>query len=379
MPFPKDKPARLTDIDNRKRSLSFKAILFIIILIALFSWFFTGGTFKLYASIFFFLYNLTGQIWISVILIGVVQNIAFLPLRFIGLMMEDRVKQFKDTVESAKEDQQYFVFNKKVKEGDTSALFFILEFIVNAMAFFSAGRIFLIDFYTQKLDPKFLYDFVAYPKYPLKGTLFTPPFIRIDETFALPWSTIFQFWAVTLALAIIPRLLWRLVKFILKNNKKVLNARIGYNRAVNYISGFSGTLFVISLFLLRNIPKKVTPIILSFDLTRQNTTLNLFTAVVTFLTTVHAGIKRNNLAVAEAKKADIEDSVIKKVSRQNLRNSFKNALILGIGAFLITNQIPSAFELSVATFEALYIISPYSFDLILKSAKPKLKTDEPTS
>lgn len=379
MLFPKDKPARLTDIDNRKRSLSFKAILFIIILIALFSWFFTGGTFKLYASIFFFLYNLTGQIWISVILIGVTQNIAFLPLRFIGLMMEDRVKQFKDTVESAKEDQQYFVFNKKVKEGDTSALFFILEFIVNAMAFFSAGRIFLIDFYTQKLDPKFLYDFVAYPKYPLKGTLFTPPFIRIDETFALPWSTIFQFWAVTLALAIIPRLLWRLVKFILKNNKKVLNARIGYNRAVNYISGFSGTLFVISLFLLRNIPKKVTPIILSFDLTRQNTPLNLFTAVVTFLTTVHAGIKRNNLAVAEAKKAEIEDSVIKKVSRQNLRNSFKNALILGVGAFLITNQIPSAFELSVATFEALYIISPYSFDLILKSAKPKLNTDESTS
>ncbi len=379
MPFPKDKPARLTDIDNRKRSLSFKAILFIIILIALFSWFFTGGTFKLYASIFFFLYNLTGQIWISVILIGVVQNIAFLPLRFIGLMMEDRVKQFKDTVESAKEDQQYFVFNKKVKEGDTSALFFILEFIVNAMAFFSAGRIFLIDFYTQKLDPKFLYDFVAYPKYPLKGTLFTPPFIRVDETFALPWSTIFQFWAVTLALAIIPRLLWRLVKFILKNNKKVLNARIGYNQAVNYISGFSGTLFVISLFLLRNIPKKITPIILSFDLTRQNTSLNLFTAVVTFLTTIHAGIKRNNLAVAEAKKADIEDSVIKKVSRQNLRNSFKNALILGVGAFLITNQIPSAFELSVATFEALYIISPYSFDLILKSAKPKLKIDEPTS
>ncbi len=379
MLFPKDKPARLTDIDNRKRSLSFKAILFIIILIALFTWFFTGGTFKLYASIFFFLYNLTGQIWISVILIGVTQNIAFLPLRFIGLMMEDRVKQFKDTVESAKEDQQYFVFNKKVKEGDTSALFFILEFIVNAMAFFSAGRIFLIDFYTQKLDSKFLYDFVTYPKYPLKGTLFTPPFIRVDETFALPWSTIFQFWAIVIALTVIPRLLWRLVKFILKNNKKVLNARIGYNRGMKYLNGFSGTLFVVSLFLLRHIPKKVTPIMLSFDLTRQNTSLNLFTAVVTFLTTMHAGIKRNNLAVAEAKKADIEDSVIKKVSRHNLRNSFKNALILGIGAFFITNQIPSAFELSVATFEFIYILSPYSFDLILKSARPKPTIDEPKS
>lgn len=376
MLFPKDKPARLTDIDKRSRSLSFKAILLVFILIALFTWFLTGGTFKLYASIFFFLYNLTGQIWISVILIGVTQNIAFLPLRFIGLMMEDRVKQFKDTVESAKEDQQYLVFNKKVKEGDTSAIFFILEFIVNAMAFFSAGRIFLIDFYSQKLDPKFLYDFITYPKYPLKGTLFTPPFIRVDQTFALSWTTIFQFWFVILALTVIPRLLWRLVKFILKNNKKVLSARIGYNRGMKYLNGFSGTLFIVSLFLLRHIPNKVTPIMLSIDLTRQNTPFNLFTAVITFLTTIHAGIKRNNLAVTEAKKADISPDVIKKVSRRNLRNSFKNAMILGAGAFFITNQIPSAFELSVATFEALYILSPYSFDLILKSARPKPKIDE---
>lgn len=371
MLFPKDKPARLTDIDKRSRSLSFKAILFIIILIALFTWFFTGGTFKLYANIFFFLYNLTGQIWISVILIGVTQNIAFLPLRFIGLLMEDRVKQFKETVESTKEDQQYLVFNKKVKEGDTSALFFILEFIVNAMAFFSAGRIFLIDFYSQKLDPKFLYDFVTYPKYPLKGTLFTPPFIRVDQTFALDWSIIFRFWAVVLFLAIIPRLLWRLVKFILKNNQKILSARISYNRVINYLSGFSGTLFILSLFLLRNIPQKVTPIKLTIDLTRQNTGFNLFTAVITFFTTIHAGIKRNSLAVAEAKKAEIYPDIIKKVSRQNFKKSFKNGLILAAGAFFITNQIPSAFELSVATFEALYIISPYTFDRIIKSAKSK--------
>ena len=38
---------------------------------------------------------------------------------------------------------------------------------------------------------------------------------------------------------------------------------------------------------------------------------------------------------------------------------------MGIGAFLITNQIPCAFELSVATFEVLYILSPYTFDKLL--------------
>jgi len=46
---------------------------------------------------------------------------------------------------------------------------------------------------------------------------------------------------------------------------------------------------------------------------------------------------------------------------------------LGIGAYFVTNQIPAAFELSVATFEAIYIVSPYSFDLILKSAQAKVK------
>jgi hypothetical protein len=290
--------------------------------------------------------------------------------------MEDRVKQFKDKVESAKDDQQYLLFNKKVREGDTSAIFYILEFVVNALAFFSAGRIFLIDFYRQKLDPSFLYSFVPYPNYPLRGTDFKPPFIRVDQTFALSWSTIFTIWGSLLALFIIPRLIWRLVRFFLKNNKKILSARIGYNKAIKYISGFSGTLFVISLFLLRNIPKKITPIQLSFDLTRPSPALNAITAIATFITVLHAGVKRDNLAVKEAKLADIPQDVIKKVSRSNLRNTFQNSLILGLGAFFITNQIPSAFELSVATFEALYIISPYSFDLILKSARPKPKTDE---
>lgn len=358
-------------IDNRKRGISIKTSLFMIFLIVIFYWFFTGGTFKLYASIFFTLYNLTHQIWISVILIGFTQNIAFLPLRFIGQLMEDRVKEFQDAVQATKEDDQYFVFTKKVRQGDSSVLFYIGEFIVNAMAFFSAGRIFLIDFYNKPLNRKFLYDFVPYPDYPLKGNIFKFPFIRIDETFALSWDIILKFCVIVILIFVVPRLLWRLVRFFLKSDKKILKARIGYNRALLYISGFSGTLFLVSLFIVRHLPKKITPFFLFFDLSRPNRTLNCVTAVGTFLTTIHAGIKRNNKAVKEAKAANIPEDIIHKVSRENMQNSLKNAIILGIGAFLITNQIPSAFELSVATFEVIYMISPYTFDLIIKSAKEK--------
>ena len=140
MLFPKDKPARLTDIDKRSRSLSFKAILFIIILIALFTWFFTGGTFKLYASIFFFLYNLTGQIWISVILIGVTHNIAFLPLRFIGLLMEDRVKQFKEQSSLPKKTNNIWFLIKKSKKG-IPLLFFLSSNLLSTLwlSFLPAG------------------------------------------------------------------------------------------------------------------------------------------------------------------------------------------------------------------------------------------------
>ena len=49
-----------------------------------------------------------------------------------------------------------------------------------------------------------------------------------------------------------------------------------------------------------------------------------------------------------------------------MQQSFKNAIILGLGAFFVTNNIPSAFELSVTTFEIMSIIYPYTFGLALK-------------
>jgi len=360
-------------IDNSHRWLPLATTAFMVALLVIFVWFFKGGSFRLYASIFFSYYNLTGQIWLSVILIGISQNIAFLPLRFIKMALEDKLKQFEDVLEKTKDDNQYFIFSKQVKEGDLSVIFYILDFLVNAIAFFSAGRIFLIDFYTKQLNPSFLYSFVKYPTYPLKGTIFKIPYPRVDQSIALDWSIILKTGLIFLTIIVIPRLVWRLVRFIFSKNPKILAARIKYNKIFLFFSGFAGTLFLLTLYFLRHIPTKFSFPIASFDLTHNSPTLNAITAVATFLTTIHAGIKRNGLAVSVAKKAKIPTDVIKKVTRQNLKNSFKNGLLLGIGAYFVTNQIPAAFELSVATFEAIYIVSPYSFDLILKSAQAKVK------
>lgn len=96
--------------------------------------------------------------------------------------------------------------------------------------------------------------------------------------------------------------------------------------------------------------------------------MNFTTAVGTFIVTIHAGYKNNKEASREALKSGIPQDVVKKVSKDNMRQSFKNAVVLGLGAFFITNNIPSAFELSVTTFEIMYMIYPYTFGIILKKA-----------
>ncbi len=348
----------------------------IVFLVWVLIWFFRGGSFRLYASTFFGLYSLTGQIWLSVLLIGIIQNIVFLPLRFISMRLSQSFKDFEEKLDKTKEGEQYFVFTERVKKGDPMVAFYIFNFVVNAIAFFSAGRIFLIDFYSQKLDPNYLYKFIPYPQYPLVGTDFHFPFFKITETFSLSWSTIFLIWlGITVFFAVL-KLLWRVVRGLLSKNQKLLGVRINYNRLMLTVGGFGVTLLVASVIILRNIPVEFAPWLLVADLTRQNTVMNTITAIGTFLTVMHASYTRHRIDVAIAEKKGIPSDIIYKVFKGKMEQSFKNAVILGIGAFLITNQIPCAFELSVATFEVLYILSPYTFDKILVGAGAKEKMGE---
>jgi len=351
----------------------------VIFVIWLAIWFFRGGSFRLYASAFFSLYYITGQVWVSVLLIGICQNIVFLPLRFIGMRLSNSFKDFEERMEKTKDDEAYLVFTEKVKKGDLSIIFYIFNFLVNAVAFLSAGRIFLIDFYSQKLDPSYLYKWVPQPNYPLVGTNFNFPFFKITETMSLSWLTILYIWlGISLFFAVI-KLLWRVFKIFLSKNEKILGMRINYNKLMLQTGGFSGTILILSIIFLRNIPTQFESWWLVADLTRQNTTMNMITAIGTFLTTIHAGYTRHRIDAEIARKRAVDEKIVNKVFSEKMRGSFRNALILGAGAFLVTNQIPCAFELSVATFEMLYILSPYTFDKILIRAganKPRVNAGE---
>lgn len=361
--------SEIRKIDNSRVWLPIGTTVLIIFLIAVFYWFFRGGSFRLYASAFFGLYYLTGQIWVSVLLIGILQNIVFLPLRFIGLKLSTSIKAFENELDTKKNtDEQYILFQQRVKKGDFGITFYIFNFIVNAIAFFSAGRIFLIDFYTQKLNPDYLYSFIPYPKYPLQGTDFHFPFFKINETIAVDWKYIIFFWlGISLFFAAV-RLLWRFVKFFLAKNKSFLRVRIGYNRLLIAAGGIGLTLIVVSTLFLRNVPTSFSSWWLVADLTRQNSTMNLITAIGTFLTTVIAGYKAVSISSKNLTLAGVDDDTVTKIATTQMRQSYKNGLILGAGAYLVTSQIPSAFELSVATFEVLYILSPLTFDRFLVSA-----------
>jgi len=369
-----ESPASLSQIrriDNSRLLLPFITTLLVFFLIVIFIWFFRGGAFRLYASTFFGLYYLTGKIWVSVLLIGIIQNLVCTPLRFIGHYVWDTIDDFEVAMEKQKShDNQYFVLREKIVKGSFPFIFYIFNFVVNAIAFFSAGRIFLIDFYHFSLDPKYLYSFIPYPRYPLQGTDFFFPFYKVTSTTSLDWLTILKIWlGITLFLAL-ARLLWQPFKWFLGGNKKLLYVRQNINRVLVQIGGFGLTLLVLSVVFFRYIPTSFQFVWLVADLTRQNTTLNFITAVATFITTLHAGYTRHKKTADIATQSGIEASVVEKVFRQKMRTSFKNAILLGAGAFLITNQIPCAFELSVAMFELLYIIAPYTFDAFLYR-KPK--------
>ncbi len=354
-------------LDNSRLWMPVGTSLLLILLFVIFIWFFRGGSFRLYASAFFSFYFLTRQIWLSVLLIGITQNIIFLPLRILGLRFSTSISQFEEELEKDPGGKkQYFLFTQKVRKGDWAIIFFIFSFVVNAIAFFSAGRIFLIDFYSQPIKSQYLYSAAPYPSYPLLGTDFYFPFFTVDSTYALPWKYILLIWLSVTLLFAIPRFLWRIVKPILWRNRQVLQARINYNRLFLATSGFSLTFLIASTFILRHIPTSLSFTWLVADLTRPNRTMNAITAIATFITTIHAGFTRHRLTSAKALASGISADIVNKVFKDNMKGSFQNGLILGIGAYLVTNQIPCAFELSVATFEFLYIISPYTFDRFLR-------------
>ena len=375
----KQNPLRqVRKIDNSRQWLPFLTSILLVFLGFLFVWFLKGGSFRLYASGVFLIYSLTHRIWISVILLGVTQNILFLPLRVIGSRFKKSIKDFEDELEKTSNGQdQYFVkpdsnqVAAKLRQGSLPVIFYIFNFFVNAIAFSSAVRIFLIDFYTDPLKLQkmnLLYKWVPYPDYPLQGTDFKLPLFKITQTTAVSWHIILWVIASIILIPAVLRLIWRLVRFFLKKNKKILNVRIQYNKLLLKTGGFTGFAAIVIILVLRHVPSGFEKFTFIADLTRRNIPMNFATALATFALTFHSGYKSHKEASREALASGIPQKIVDKVFHDKMRQSFKNGIILGLGAFFITNNIPSAFELSVTTFEIMSIIYPYTFGLALKKA-----------
>ena len=150
------------------------------------------------------------------------------------------------------------------------------------------------------------------------------------------------------------------------------SGRIKYNNLLIFVSSFTGTLFLISLFVFRHIPTAGEIVILSADLTKQNTGFNIITAICTFIATILSGFKDNDELVREARLNNIPEDIIKKVARQRLQKSAKNGLFLSLFTLWITRLMPCSHDLSVLSFELIYFISPFTFDRFIK------KTTKPT-
>lgn len=358
-------------IDNTRNGVPFITLVAILILIVVAYWFLRGGSFRLYASMFFGIYHITQLSWLSIILVAVVQNIAFLPFRVLFEKYYRDLKDFEDVIEKTKNDDQYFLLNKKIRQGDKSIIFYIMNFVFLFIAFISAGRVFLLEFYRTPIDHKFLYSFIPYPDYPLQGVIFHFPFLKITSEEAVAWDKIWYFVGILVLILIVLRLLWRILKPILSRSKVLLRFRISYNKLMYWLSGFIGILTIAAIFLARHWPNGIVPIVLSADLSLQNTTFNMITGIASFLVTIYSGVQHKNEKSAYARKMGIPEEVIKKVEKESMKTTLRNAFLLGFSAFWVTRLMPCSHDLSVMAFETLYVLSPVTFDLLIPKSKDR--------
>jgi len=356
---------------NRLKSIPIRTTLSIGLIIFLFYALFSGMTIQFYASFTFLFYSWIGEMWLSVIALGVFQTILMIPIRAINLRISANVKEFEERLEKLKnQDDAYLIFKKRFIKGDTSLLFYSIDFLIAVIAFFSLGKLFLTDFYNTQLDPKLLYSFTPYPKYPIQGRIFSIPYIWFTKTIDFGMQNVWFAWKMIILFMVVVGI----VRFfyVRRFDKKDNQAIITFKNFIKFLNGSYILIFFISWYLVRHFPNAWQIKIFSGDVAFQNTRFNMVTAVATFITILWLDvpkiIKKSELAIHEG----ISEVIVNQTQIEMFFNSFKNALILGLGAFFITNQIPCAFELSVFTLEIISWISPLTLDrLIFMGVKGK--------
>ena len=360
--------------------------------------FFTGILHQFYASFLFLFYSVTNKMWISVMLLGILQTLLMIPFRVIRIVKSNNIQEIQQNIDKLKkEEQQTFVLRKRFRQGNTTFLFYSVDFVMQIVSYISLGRLFLTDFYNTNINPEHLYSWIKYPTYPIQDTWFKIPYPDVTKTIDLGCKVLLPVW--------IGLVILQLIILIFKNANKNKQDKLETTAALEkkaqeeleqkakdkkdnkkldfgdiskeivpekmlsksnplgrYATGYLLLFMILAWILIRHFPINWRLGIFSGDVTIPNRTFNTVTAIATFITMMWHSIpkivRKGNLA----EKMGISKKVIEKTQKEMFKESLFAAALVGLGAFYITNQIPSAFELSIFTLEVISLLSPFTLD-----------------
>lgn len=362
---------RLTNVTG---ILPLTSILVLIVIGIFFWWMFTGQIYRFYASAVFLFYSWTKSMWTSVVLLGVFQTIVLVPLRIFRTMRADNIKDMHERIALLKNPgSQQQALKKSFNLGNKTFLFYLLDFTIQLTTFLSIGKLFLTDFYSKPLDPTRLYSWVPYPEYPILDRFFKIPYPVVTNTIDLGWKVVLMVW---LAILFFQMVLWvgrTFVKYGRGQAKVPLAAAIKSQTLSKYSIGYFAVVFWLSWLILSHVPTGLGIRIFSGDVAFQNNTFNTVTAIATFLTVLWFDVNEIAIKKKEARKENVAEPLIDKMGRIMFRESMFTAIVVGLGAYYITNQIPCAFELSVFVLELISLLSPLTLDKWIQSGMQKKK------
>lgn len=361
-----DHPGRILPVPRLSTIL---AVAVIIILI----WaFLTRRTIQFYASFVFLFYAITGSMWVSVIMLGVFQTVLLIPFRVVNLLKSANIKDFEQTLEKMRQEKEQATFlRKSVRGGRQVAVYYLVNFTVQLLSYISIGRLFLTDFYATKLDPWLLYKFVPYPDYPIQDRWFKIPYLWFSKTIDGGWSVVGWAWLVIILLQaglLLGRAIIAKQKSWGESPQGEMLRRVG-----KFFAGSTVILMIIAYILIRNWPVNWNLRIFSGDVAKPNRTFNTLTAIVTTVTLIWINLPKIGKKVELARAAGIEEKVVWRTQKELFGETIRSAVLVGLGAFYVTNLIPCAFELSVFTLELISMLSPLTLDRMILSSVAGVK------
>ncbi len=363
------KESRLSSISG---FLPLTSVLTILVMIWLVYAFLSGGMYTFYASALFLFYALTKKMWVSVILLGVFQTILLIPLRIIRVMRSDNIDEFqKDINKLPDEALQKQQIKNQFRLGNRPFLFYVTDFLIQLTTFLTIGRLFLTDFYSRQIPTDKLFSFVPYPDYPIRDTFFKIPHPAVTKTVDLGWQTLLIFWLALIIFQIIILVAQHFIKRA-KNKPQEKNQ----TQTSKYTLGYLLLFFALSWIIAKNFPIGWKLAIFSGDVAVPNRTLNTVTALATFGTLLWFGSQKIIRKSKVARKKGIDEQTIDHTQKKMFSETMFDSALVGLGAYFITNRIPSAFELSIFTLEIISLLSPFTLDKVILKVTHKSNVAE---